>query len=86
MKLIYIEWTDAYCSNYDEWRTLEECLDWAEDYKWIVKQIGWVLKETDKYILLASKKNDICQEAKPQYSLLTKIPKTWIKKTKIINI
>lgn len=53
-KLIYIEWADAYTC--DDWKTLDECFDWANDYKWIVKSVGWVLKETDKYILLASKK------------------------------
>ena len=84
-KLIYIEWADAYSSNYDEWRTIDECLEWADDYKWIVKQIGWILEETKHYILLASKKNDIGQDAEPQYSLLTKIPKTWIKYKKVIQ-
>ena len=84
-KLVYIEWADAFTTA-DGWMTKHEAIDWASDFKWIVKSIGWILHETDESILLASKKNDICDDTEPQYGLILKLPKSWIRKRKNITI
>lgn len=73
-KLIYIEWGDAISNT--GWMPLDEALKWGKDEHWLVKNVGWLLKETKDYILLAAKYSDGSSE----YGLLHKIPKTWIKK------
>lgn len=73
-KLIYIEWCDAISNT--GWMSLDEVLKWGNDEAWIVKNVGWLLKETREYLLLAAKYSDGSEE----YGLLHKIPKTWIKK------
>ena len=87
MRLIYLEWCDA-ISNTIGWHTKEDLENggWDSDDVWIVKQVGWVYKETSKYILLISqvKPGDIFTEE--QYAHIEKIPKTWIIKRQIINI
>lgn len=79
-KLIYIEWGDAISNT--GWMSFNEALEWGEEEHWIVKNIGWLLKETSSYILLASKYS----EGSGEYGLLHKIPKTWIRKRKIIKV
>ena len=87
MRLIYLEWCDA-VSNTTDWQTKEDLENggWDSDDVWIVKQVGWVYKETKKYILLVSqvKPSDIFTEE--QYGHIQKIPKTWIIKRQIIKI
>ena len=86
MKLIYLEWCDAVANT--GWHTKEDLKNkgWDSEDMWIIKQVGWVYKETSKYILLVSqfKLKDIFEEE--QYGQLQKIPKTWIIKRQIINI
>lgn len=53
-KLIYIEWYDAMV-NLSSWITQEEAIEWAENGEGLVKQVGWVIKETKSYILIASR-------------------------------
>lgn len=79
-KLIYIEWCDA-TSFDDVWKTKDESIEWAENSSWIVCNVGWLVKETPKYILLASKK---CRD-EDYIGGLIKIPKTWIVKRKVVS-
>lgn len=76
-KRVYIEWCDA-LSAYDEWTDISEVLEWADTNDWIVKEIGFILKETKQYILLASRINE--QHDTDRISSCIKIPKTWILK------
>jgi UV DNA damage repair endonuclease len=85
-KLYYLEWIDAYQDSGGGWKTLEDIDEWLE--KWgdfVIKQCGWIIKETDKFIVLASEKHPTVDDSEEQYSLIQKIPKTWIKKKLILN-
>lgn len=79
-RLIYIEWGDAISNT--GWMDKEDAIKWGEEEHWLVKNIGWLLKETKDYILLAAKYSD----GSGEYGLLHKIPKTWIKKRKDISL
>jgi len=77
MELVYIEWEDAIAQA--GWHSKRETRKWAKESSMIISQIGWVYKETKKYIVLISR---ICidDEKITSYGNLQKIPKTWIKK------
>lgn len=78
MKLVYIKWCDA-VALFETWSTKEEALEWSENESWEVESVGWILKETKKYILLTSKIDLVSSDAiDDHYGLLFKIPKTWI--------
>lgn len=84
MQLYYIEWADA-LTFYDEWRDRESICERYKNDDWIIRQAGYILKETKKYIIIASKYNP--QEAdKDRFAEITKIPKTWIRKKKKITV
>lgn len=76
-KAVYIQWCDA-ISNQEPWLSKEEAYEWAENNNWINEQVAFVLKETDKYILLAGERNTYMSES--QYGHIIKIPTTWILK------
>jgi len=76
--LVYIEWCDAMINN-NVWMSTEEAIEWADEESWIVQQVGFILKETEKYILLASKKN-IYDKENPEVGSVIKIPTTWVLK------
>lgn len=78
--LIYIEWGDAISNT--GWMSVEEAKRWGKEQHWLVKNIGWLLKETKDYILLAAKYSDENQD----YGLLHKIPKTWIKTRQVVKL
>jgi len=78
--LIYIEWGDAISNT--GWVSEDDAVAWADSEDWIVKNIGWVVKETKDYILLAGKYS----EGSEEWGLVHKIPKTWIKTRKTIKI
>ena len=50
-RLVYIEWIDA-TANEGEWIPAEEAINWASKNDPLMHHIGWVIDETDKYILL----------------------------------
>jgi hypothetical protein len=77
-RLVRIGWADA-IENLDGWHTEEEALKWADDDDWIVHQVGWVLKETNDYILLGNKHNDASCGRDSTFGGLFKIPKPWVK-------
>jgi hypothetical protein len=84
-KVTYIKWCDA-TSNENAWRTLDEALDWADNENWEVENIGWILKETREYILLATKRSKETEDLDSQYGNLFKIPKTWIRERKNVKL
>ena len=71
-----IAWADA-LEFQDGWKTLEEAINWADNDDWITHQVGWVLKETDEYILFSDKHSNDRGEGR-KYSGVFKIPKPWI--------
>src|SRR5690348_7379755 len=92
MKLIYIEWEDAISNS--SWHTEQELKRWANYENSIVKEVGWLYKETKKHIVLVSRqlREDIDETESDygRFGLLQKIPKTWIQKridlTKYIDL
>lgn len=83
IKLQYIEWCDAITMN-NGWYLKEDVRDWGMSEDWLIKQAGYIVEENKKYILLASKYNPQ-KLGEDRYSEITKIPKTWIKKRRIIS-
>jgi hypothetical protein len=75
-KLIYLEWCDAISNT--GWMTEKQALRWAEEDQWLVKNVGWIIKETKEYLVLSSKYSEETKE----FGLLHKIPKTWVRKRK----
>ena len=85
-KLVYIEWADA-TSPVETWWSLERAVEWAEEDSFWIESIGWVLKETNKYILLAANQSTTDTGCKiVEYCNFLKIPKTWIRKRKNIKL
>lgn len=82
-KLIYVEWCDAIERTHG-WISKEEALDWGKEANWIVKETGFLLKETKKYILLAARVSKYSDDD-IQYSGIMKIPTTWIIKRTELN-
>jgi len=59
--------------------TLEGSLDWSDNEDFIISQAGYIIKETDVYLLIAGQYNKQT-DSPSRYSNLHKIPKTWIRK------
>ena len=73
--LIYIEWCDAATVNSD-WQSIKAVIDYAkEDESWLVHEVGFVLEETDEYLLLSSQITDGNNAGN-----CIKIPTTWIRR------
>lgn len=76
--LVYIEWEDAY-SVQMEWKIEDELTGILADECFIIKQSGFVLKETDEFIVLANQLNEL-NLSEDQYSGLHRIPKGCLRK------
>lgn len=77
-RLVRIGWADA-IENLDGWHTVDEAIEWADDDDWVVHQVGWILKSTDDYVLIANKYNDSSGGREESVGGLFKIPTPWIK-------
>jgi len=87
MKLIYIQWADATSPADETWQSKDEILDWAKNDSFWIESVGWLLEENKRYLVLASKRSTTkTGEELIQYGLPIKIPKTWIRKRKIIKL
>ena len=82
--LVYIEWCDAIDASL-EWMRVDDAKKWGKSNDWIINQVGFILKETKKYILICSKYNPH-EETNGVVNMITKIPKTWIIKRKEIKL
>lgn len=86
MKLLYIEWMDACGAAH--WQTQEDLRDWIDNASPIINQVGWLYEENDKFIVLVSRMGthiyDGDNEIEKSYGMAQKIPKTWIRKRKIL--
>ncbi len=83
-KLVYIEWADAISTV--NWETHKSAIKWANNNDWIVRHVGWILEENNRYILIAGSWTPQEGNAVDQFGSLQKIPKTWIRKRKILKI
>lgn len=76
--LIYIEWADA-MANLSTWIDVEDAIEWAENGEGLVRQVGWVIKETQNYLLIADRLGQI-NSTVPDLGGVFKIPIKWVKK------
>ena len=83
-KLIYIEWADAH-TNTAGWRAEEEALLWGRETNWFIRECGWLIEETDEYLVIATALKPETDFEEKQFLNLHKIPKTWIKNKKTIK-
>lgn len=51
MKLIYVEWVDSGTSG--GWQPLHDAVRAAADDPMVCESVGWLLAESDRYLLLA---------------------------------
>ena len=86
-KLVYIEWADA-VSNNIRWFGEDEAKDWAKNINFVVKECGFVMKETSKYTFLVNRlsNTEYHGEGDKECGGLHKIPKTWIRKRKVLKV
>lgn len=83
-KILYVEWCDA-CSRVG-WFTKDEALNWGRSTNWIIKSIGWVVEETPEYLVLALGYSDESPHGEDMFLDVHKIPKTWIRKRRVVKI
>lgn len=83
-KLIYIEWEDAHGRS--GWHSEKEMKDYSDGERAIVREIGWIHKETKDFIVLYGRVIWWHSDDDIQYGLLQKIPKTWVRKRKVIKL
>jgi len=78
MKAVYLEWLDSVTLDSGGWSDIKkEIMPLTPD---LVKSVGWVLKETDDYVILVSHLENA--EASGEFC----IPKACIKKRRVIKI
>ncbi len=81
-ELVYLEWEDAIAHS--GWMSEKEAKEWFEKQTMTVKQIGWIVKETKKYIGLISRISD-WGEGEKELGQMQKIPKTWIRRRVLLT-
>ena len=79
MEQVYIKWIDAMASD-TEWKTMEDAIDWGANINCTIEEIGYLIDECDKYILLANRVNS------DMVAGLMRIPKTYIVERKELII
>jgi hypothetical protein len=84
MKLIYLEWADAHTQA--GWTHKSEMEKWADNSDWFIREAGFLAKETKEYVCLAAFIRPEDKNFDLQYGDLHKIPKTWIRKRKILKV
>lgn len=81
-KLIYLEWCDS-IEGSGNWLSLNDAKEWCENEDWVIRQVSFLIKETDEYLFLASKINPQ-KDGEVMVGGTLKIPLTWIRKKVII--
>ena len=84
---VYFKWADTTSPIEKTWWSKREAIEWAENDSFWVEQIGFLVKSTKKYILVAGHINITYSEEQKIETLgaLIKIPTTWIKDYKILK-
>ncbi len=80
-KLYFVLWHDAHSGA--GWYRPNEVEDFLNEERCLVEQVGWLISE-DKYeIVLAGRKCKWAKEGDPEWGMLQKIPKAWIRRKKL---
>ena len=83
--LIYIKWHDAHSSS--GWHTPGDTNKFLNDDTCVVEQVGWIIHEDDKEIVLCARRIGWDRKAIPtesEFGMLQKIPIGWILERKIL--
>lgn len=81
----YIEWEDAISNS--SWKTEEETIKWMKGTRSVIGQLGWILRDDEKYIGMASRQDMTSNgDIGDQWGQLQLIPKTWIRRRVKIKI
>ena len=75
MKLIYVEWEDAY--SREGWQTSHD-LDMWKEHKFMVQQSGFVYDENKDYMIIAGGINPGDEVGELQFKQTIKIPSSWV--------
>lgn len=81
-KLVYLEWADALYTS--DWISKRRIKSWARNSDWIVNHVGWIIEENDRYTIIASRLS--LKGENDEFGSLQKIPRTWIRRRKILKI
>lgn len=76
--LFYVEWRDA-MAHVGSWVDQDEAISWMESSEGLVKQVGFIVKETNEYILMCARIAEI-NDGQTSLGGLFKIPTKWIKR------
>ena len=85
-KLIYLKWHDAHASG--GWYTPKATTEFLNSEICIIEQVGWVLYEDKKEIVLCARRLAWDKKTIPdehEFGMLQKIPIGWILKRKILD-
>lgn len=86
-KIEYIQWLDAHSNG--GWYKEQDLINFINHEDCIVEDIGWIVAEDDKVICLCARRTLWTEKKEKdneyQYGSLHKIPKSWIKKRKILK-
>ena len=83
MKIIYLEWNDAFCNA--KWMTRNQMNEVVCDFDLVVRQAGFLVKETKKFLVFAGAWKPENKYDDEQFTDVHKIPKTWIRNRKTLT-
>lgn len=63
----------------------DDAREWGAASQWTVQEMGWVIEETEEYLVFATRHKAEDAMTYPRYGHLQKIPKTWIRKRILLN-
>lgn len=81
--LYCVEWHDAHSNG--GWHTEDEIKKFINQEKCICQEVGWILYETKYEIVMACRRLKWVEDGDAQWGMLQKIPKSWIRKKKIVD-
>lgn len=77
-KLYYVLWHDAHSSA--AWHTEREVSEFLNEERCLVEQVGWLISQDKHEIVLGARRCKWKKAGDPDWGMLQKIPKNWIKK------
>jgi hypothetical protein len=77
---IFLEWLDATRGN--DWMNAEAVEELVkDDSTGLIREGGWLLKETEHYLVIAANIGDsLSEHGNDQFNGVSRIPKTWIRR------
>lgn len=83
--LLLLEWEDASVLGGHSWTTREDLYDEAEKKQFLNRTVGWLLRETKKYVIVVAQIAVDDEGNGHEYDLAMYIPKSLIRKRRILS-